>query len=224
MAEGKEPAGQRARQDKLIKARRKQGGKTMKKLHCNVMIAVLALAAVVPVKAQYESLENGNKVRIHTRAAEGLPVSVSVGLLNGRYDDRLILVDDFSNETAIRQDQIMKVEYLRGTRRHTLSGLLLGVLVGGAAGVLFHELTYTKPKPSDNWLIDGFVAPMAEGAAYGSALLIGSAAGGVIGIIVGSGSITEQWEVVPRVNPDAPIAGTGMTALSTPRVGLRINL
>jgi hypothetical protein len=194
----------------------------MKTLCCSVMIAILALAAVVPVMAQYESLENGSKLRIRWQAADGLPVKVTRGHLDAMYEDYMILVNDLRKESVILKDQIIQVEYLQSTkRRHSLSGLLLGVLVGGAAGAILGE-SY-KPKPSGNWIKDTFVAPAEKAAVTISAVFIGSVAGGVIGFVIGSGSGPEEWVVVPPVHREAPVAGAGIAAVAIPRIGVRIH-
>jgi hypothetical protein len=183
------------------------------------MIAVLALIAVVPVMAQYESLEKGSKIRIHSQVAEGMPVMVTRGYFNAMYKDFVILDDDLRNETVILKDQIIKVEYLQSTQRHALKGLGVGVLVGAIAGVIIGEIA----KPKQETVSDIITYPVMKAAVTGTYMLLGSATGGLIGFAIGAGSGTEQWEVVPPVYPESQVAGTGFAALATPRIGVRIN-
>lgn len=193
----------------------------MKTLCCSVMIAILVLAAAIPVMAQYESLEKGSQLRIRSQAAEGMPVMVTNGYLDEMCLDYIILVDGFYNETIIIKDQITKVEYLKSAKRHTLAGLMIGVLVGATTGAMIGQMA--KPKSTGDLIKDTYVAPIAKATATASMVLLGSAAGGVIGFAIGAGSGSEEWVVVPPVHPEAPVAAAGIAALATPRFGVRIN-
>ena len=135
---------------------------------------LLSLGAIAAeARAEQESLL-GSRVRVRT-VQLGEP---QVGVLAGSTVDDLILeTGAAASSVKIRRSDVVKLEVSRGTRRHTLEGLLAGAVAWGA--------------------IVGLVAAFdtLDESGVGEPLFIGGmlAAGAGIGTLVK----TERWERVP---------------------------
>lgn len=148
---------------------------------------------------------NGQSLNDALHAGDKLRMNVSN---NGRYIVTLeeIGADSMtvSSETGrfrIATSTTQEIYVSRGTRRHTLLGLGIGVLGGGVALGLEtrRENQNEPPCPTTDW--DGLFCNMfkmsdSDATKFGAAF--GAAAGGALGAIIGTFIKTDVWERVRR--------------------------
>jgi hypothetical protein len=150
-----------------------------------VALVLLLGTAVAEARGAEESLV-GSRVRVRTMQ-RGEP---QVGILEGESADELVIrTKGAASPVQVRRRDVLRLEVSRGTRRHTLKGLLGGAVAWGA--------------------IVGLVAAFdtLDESGLGEPLVIGGmlAAGAGIGTMVK----TERWE---RVAPGGVSVGIGPAA------------
>lgn len=147
----------------------------MAQAFCRTMVGVALLlgAAASEARGADESLV-GSRVRVRT-IQRGEP---QVGILEGATADELVLrTESATSPIQVRRTDVARIEVSRGTRRHTLKGLVAGAVAWGAlVGLVAAFDTLDESGVGEPLVVGGFLA-----------------AGAGIGTLVK----TERWERVP---------------------------
>jgi hypothetical protein len=182
-----------------------------------IMTALLAFAGLYPAVAvaQYEGLKLNSRIRVTEFTLPGNPQLVTTGYLRGVNDGNLVIVNESKSEKWIPQDEILKLETVSGTRSHGAMGFVIGAAAGGVLGIALGAAG-----TSDSGTIGGAIE---KGTLTVAGVMIGIPIGGLIGLMVGLNTVTEQWQQVEPVYPAPPIAASGYPVAALPRVGIRIS-
>jgi len=136
-------------------------------------LLLLLGAAVAEARGADESLV-GSRVRVRTtgRAED------RVGVLEGATPDELVIrTKGAASPVPVRRSDVLRLEVSRGTRRHTLEGLLAGAIAWGA---IVGALAVTDSLPESG---------VSEPLFVGGMLALGAGVGTLVK--------TERWERVP---------------------------
>ena len=161
-----------------------------------VSVIVSACVTVPSVRAcaqssqTVHSIANGTRVRI-TAPGALTPARQAGQLLGMRADTLVLLPDGREAPLALPVAEVTGVEVSRRSHRSTGTGILIGVLAGGATGVIVGAATYQESKPSQ--LID----PVGRSASAAAGGILGALVGGVTGAFVGHAHQSDDWAIVP---------------------------
>jgi hypothetical protein len=164
----------------------------------------LALATVSAQQssAQWTTVAPGQRVRITTSGALA-PVRQAGRVLSVQADSILLEPDGGAQPVAFPRFAITDMEVSRGQHRSTAAGIVIGVLGGGAAGVIAVAATPSKPGQDE---LDVISTGQAE-AILG---MFGAIVGGIVGGLVGHAHRSENWAQVP------PLQKFSVTPMITP--------
>ena len=150
----------------------------MSRLIAGLLVLALAhpatlLSQAAPTAA---TLAPGARVRITTAGSER-----QIGTVVAQRGDTLLVKwPEVANAVAVPLAGISRLDVSTGRHRRVVKGLVLGTAVGGATGALIGAASY---EPCDTTEFMGcFLAPKSR---MESAAVVG-AAGGVLGLVVGS--------------------------------------
>ncbi len=150
-----------------------------------------------------EAVSAGERVRI---SAPGLltPTRRTGRLISIRGDTVLLQPDGGAQPVALPPGTVADMEVSRGQHRSTGTGIVVGALVGGAAGAIAVAVTPNKPKPCPINPVEAILCGAGEG--IGPSVgetevgvgLLGAIVGGVVGGVIGHARLSEIWEPVSR--------------------------
>ncbi len=179
-------------------------------------IAFLMLVFVFPSAGSSQTASLGDRIRI--RQANGTTLTGTLATVSAEAIQLSVDSSRVGGAIAIPRSQIVTLERQQGTRnKSTLVGIA-GLLAGGAiawATLADHELP-----TCDDFLDFSCKVPAVVGntAGDGGRGLLGMAAGGVVGALVGSALRTELWNSVALPAP----AESGLTV--RPLIGRGVGL
>ncbi len=197
------------------------------------LVAVMAAAVTSPARAQTggtpvtaESLGilRGARARLVVSDYGEDPQTGTITAVRG--DSFVFRRDKAGDSQTVAYTHVAQLDVSGGRHARTLTGLVVGLLGGAAAGAGLGVATYHTPPPCTNnpfcGLFVGFGGSQGSNAAGGAA--VGAAAGALLGTIVGAIIHTEQWHAV-SINglldhPRADIAV--IPSQSGPRLALRV--
>ncbi len=156
----------------------------------------LSIVCVSPVSGQVRATPEpafgpGAHVRVTSSCPGTTPARLQLcrdtGTFVGVHGDSL-LISAGDSPLLLPRARVQQVELSVGTRRHFLTGLLVGFLGGTAAGAVF---AFSKADCTGS--IDG----PGPGACLGLAMALGGAPLGLIGAGVGATIVSDRWRAVP---------------------------
>ena len=150
-----------------------------------VSVAGLSVLARDSAAQDAASLEKNARVRVIATGRDGQHNRVlEIGKLQ-RLDGNAALISRGGTDRLVLIDSNRTLEVSRNRRRHTAIGALIGLGIGGLAGLA---------TPCDN---DGsnFGTPSCEDVRRVAPALFGSA-GLLLGAAIGHGMVTEDWQPV----------------------------
>jgi len=156
------------------------------------VLAALTMAPSVPALADGQSLPltAGARVRV-TAASADLDKQVAT-IAEVRGDSIVLDVDGLAHPVAISDLQRLEVSIGKRTRVTRDAGI--GAAIGFAAGALIGAASYEECVPQS--FLDCFMVPGSRG----DAALLGGAAGGTVGLVlgalVGMGDRTDRWQAL----------------------------
>ena len=182
----------------------------------SVLVSGSAVVSTIPAGAQSPqsvgSIATGTRVRITAPAA--LTPARQAGRLLGLHADSLdLLPDGAESSRTIPLSDVVGAEVSRRRHRATGTGVLIGVLAGGATGGVIGAATYQESKPSE--LID----PIGRSASSAVGGVLGAVVGGVIGAFVGHAHQSDDWTKVPVVQRAATLLSAPNYLNITPAAG-----
>lgn len=171
--------------------------------HRIVVAAMLLGGTVAPILAQSghsggsDQLRVGERVRLTSSDARTPPL---VGTLSEVRGDTFFVARGSGEVTtiAVAASRLAHVERSIGQRRRTVQGALLGVLAGGAVGLVVGAAAYEPPPPLP-CVPEAFFCfdlDLGRGPVMAVGALAGAAIGLVVGGLVGSGQTTDRWQRV----------------------------
>ncbi len=166
------------------------------------LLLAASLAAPLAARAQAPSTSS-RETRV--RVSANIPNVRPVGLLRFASGDSVVVVDPHGNATRILRANITAVDTSAGRVRHPWQGLGIGLLAGGAAGMVIGFADGDDP-PQE------FLSMTASDKALVGGAVLG-ALGGVVGLVAGSLIQSDRWQ---RTSP----AQLGMALGPRPAGGL----
>ncbi len=164
------------------------------------IIGVAALGPCLPLSAQDASgIPSGARVRV-TAATQ--PEPPYIGTLVRMGDGALVVRQDSAHLRTFSLDSVRSLEVSRGRRSPSRAFQVIGVLLGGVAGVAIGESS--PPKGHGCGLLDVGCEIENVSARVGWDALTcagGMLAGGLIGAAIGSALGHEAWESIPTSSP-----------------------
>lgn len=154
-----------------------------------VSVVVPGLQAVAQGPAAVQSITAGTRVRI-TAPGAITPARQAGRLLSLQPDTVMMLPDGGAASVALPLANVAGIEVSQRQHRRTGTGILVGILAGGATGLLVGAATYQDSKPSQ--LID----PIGRSASAGVGGLLGAVVGGAAGGLVGHAHQSDDWTKV----------------------------
>lgn len=167
------------------------------------VVAMLCISTAALSAQSATAPASGTRVRVNAKAAA---IRNMTGTIQAPHGDSLVIrPDNRDTSVVIPMMLVQRVEVSRGVRRHVARGLGYGFLTGGALGVVLGLAT--RP-PENNFLISSRSEQAVVGGIYLGVL------GGVIGLVVGASSKTEDWTVTMgdarlRISATSTGSGTG---------------
>jgi hypothetical protein len=143
-----------------------------------------------------------------------------------RGDSFVFRRDKSGDSLTVGYTHVARLDVGRGRHARTLTGFVVGLVGGGAAGAALGAATYHAPSCSSSsnpFCGLGLVLYTQGRAAEGGAVL-GAAGGALLGTVIGAVIHTERWHTVPinglLDHPRADIAV--IPSQSGPRLALRL--
>ncbi len=148
---------------------------------------------------------------VFTAGPSGEPTYL-VGWVHTLRADTLILVRGLQVDT-VKLGGNRQLQVVVRQRSHSRLGAIVGFSVGAVAGAVIGNATYKECPPPRN-LVDPCALLNDRSSNVLGGFVLGGAAGGVLGLAIGSAFITQEWGTV-TLPPAAVSVGPG-------RVGLRM--
>ena len=195
------------------------------------IVFLMTLVFVFPSDGSSQTASLGDRIRI--RQANGTTLTGTLATVSAAAIQLSVGSSRVGGGIAIPRSQIVTIERQQGTRnKSTLVGTV-GLLAGGAIAwaTLGDKLTRSCDLPvGDRIFFPDCVGPAdyVEGAEKVAGdvvrVLLGMAAGGIVGALVGSAIRTENWVIVPSIEVAPRGQGTSASVfgfgLRFARVGL----
>ena len=190
-----------------------------------IAVAVVVSASVVVPSVRacaqspqtVQSIATGTRVRITAPGA--LTPARQAGQLLGIHADTLVLLPDGGAASlTLPLAEVTGVEMSRRRHRATGTGILIGVLAGGATGGVIGAATYQESKPSE--LID----PIGRSASAAAGGILGAVVGGVLGAFVGHAHQSDDWAKVPLAQRAAFFLSPNHLKVTPARRGVGLSL
>ena len=177
-------------------------------------LLVLAIAGPETLAAQATTtLAPGARVRITSAGSQPRIGTV----VSGTADTLRVRWPQVANDVAIPVAAMSRLEVSTGRHRRVAKGAGLGVLAGGATGVLVGALSY---KPCDS---TEFLGCFLEPRSRTQAASWGGLAGGALGLVVGSLAGLARHESWQRLSLDERRVGLAVTpGAQATRIGLSL--
>lgn len=168
---------------------------SMRSVSIAASLAVTLTATIVP--ALHGQVIAGSRVRIRF---DWPPGRTLVGTMDSMRKSALDVRTDASQVVTVRLNEIRTLEMSTGRHSHARVGAAVGIGVGFIASTLI----VTRDCPLSG------CAQSKIGPAFRN-LIIGTAAGGVVGALVGAQLHADTWQAVPelRLEP-APVSSKGI--------------
>lgn len=149
----------------------------------------LALAALCMIAqdAGAQTLRTGDRIRVTTLSGG---YAQMVGIYQASEPDNLVLFTSQSTRVEVPWDNLSLLQLSRGEHSNAGKGALIGLAVGGAAGL---ALGIGAAAGSDD---AGWYKPDAGGVVLIAAST--GALGAGVGALIGMASKSERWQTVPR--------------------------
>jgi hypothetical protein len=159
-----------------------------------MMLGLTTTLVLLPCRAEAQTapavtIQPGQRVRI-TSSDHGMLVRTGTALYS-RGDSLGVRLEGSDSTTVLPMSRVDKLEMSRGSRRHALHGLGIGVLLGTVMGM---SVT------SDSECEWGPGACVVEEVSKVGAIVAGSIAFGLVGTGIGALIKTERWTTVPLGN------------------------
>jgi hypothetical protein len=145
----------------------------------------LTLICLAAADAGAQQLRPGDRIRVRTMS--GGPAEM-VGTYQGSEPDHLVLFTSQSTRVEVPWDNLSRLELSRGMQTNAGKGALIGLGVGGAAGLAL-GLAFVADD-------SGFYEDVNAGHVVFATLVFGAAGAG-LGALIGLASKSERWQTVP---------------------------
>lgn len=155
------------------------------------LVAGMALALVAVGMTPCDGMAQGAEAA--TRATESTRVRITTNIPNLRPQgrlafasaDSLVVVDPHGNATRVMRANVTAVDTSAGRFRHPWQGLGIGLLAGGAAGMVI-GFADGDDDPHQFMSMTASEKAVLGGAVFG-------ALGGMVGLVAGSLTKTDRW-------------------------------
>lgn len=154
---------------------------------------IVALAATATAAMAQAPVTTGAKVRVAVAPSRARRPATVVSTTR---DTLVLRFDDATRRVPV--DSIVRLDVATGTHRHPWRGMGIGALAGTVTGV-----TIGLASGNDK---EGFIRFSGGEKAVMAGTVLG-AAGGVVGLVVGSLTVHDTWVSVPTDRLRARIAG-----------------
>jgi hypothetical protein len=159
------------------------------------VLGLLLLSGPVPVESQEETrLARGTRIRVTAPVLAMRPI---IGTLDTLDEERVTWTPEHGDSIlSWPRASLERLEISQGRRANTWRGALLGALSGAGAGLIVGFVAGEDECPENG--LAGLAAAdcltRAEAAVGGTVL--GAVGGGLVGLLIGSGSKSERWRSV----------------------------
>ena len=141
-------------------------------------LLTLMLGAILFLAHPVHAQSIGDRMRITTQHRQEI-----IGQIKSLDNTSLTILTDYSRELGIAYAEMVQLQRSHGVRSHYKKGAVIGLGIGGLAGILGYEC-------------NEIAHYRCNGSGRTAVTLILSGGGALLGLIVGAAIRTERWERV----------------------------
>lgn len=154
----------------------------MKKIIFSIFLLIFVFSPGLKLIAQLDSLSNGDIIRIKYQV---YPFRTVICSFEKIFSDSLF-VEVNGKSLTVPLEQIQKIEIFKNKERNTVTGIIMGSVIGGLAlGIAMH----IEEQQAEGWGKIG-------SPGFGRGFVLGLIIGGGIGALIGYNTYSDKWSEI----------------------------